>query len=57
MARESLNTRFKLLLILALAVAPSPAAVAIGERQRVFAKEMHDAMLLSDEGWTAVEGK
>ena len=57
MARESLNTRFKLLLILALAVAPSPAAVAIGERQRVFAKELHDAMLLSDEGWTAVEGK
>jgi hypothetical protein len=49
--------------MLALAAAPKPmaalslAAVAIGERQRVLAKEMHDANLLSDEGWTAVEGK
>ena len=53
----------KLLLMLALAAAPSlmaapsPEAVAIGERQRIFAKEMQDAKLLSDEGWTAVEGK
>ena len=29
----------------------------IGERQRVFGKELHDAKLLSDEGWEAVEGK
>ena len=28
----------------------------IGERQKVFGKELHDAKLLSDEGWTAVEG-
>ena len=28
----------------------------IGERQKVFAKELHDAKLLSDEGWAAVEG-
>lgn len=27
----------------------------IGERQKVFAKELHDAKLLSDEGWAAVE--
>jgi len=27
----------------------------IGERQRVFGKELHDARLLSDEGWAAVE--
>lgn len=26
----------------------------IGEQQRVFAKELHDAKLLSDEGWAAV---
>ena len=29
----------------------------IGERQKVFAKELHDAKLLSDEGWAAVERK
>ena len=28
----------------------------IGERQKVFGKELHDAKLLSDEGWAAVEG-
>lgn len=28
----------------------------IGEKQKVFAKELHDAKLLSDEGWGAVEG-
>ena len=28
----------------------------IGERQKVFAKELHEAKLLSDEGWAAVEG-
>ena len=28
----------------------------IGERQRVFGKELHDAKLLSDEGWAAVQG-
>lgn len=27
----------------------------IGERQKVFAKELHDAKLLTDEGWAAVE--
>ena len=27
----------------------------IGERQKVFAKDLHDAKLLSDEGWAAVE--
>jgi fructose-specific component phosphotransferase system IIB-like protein len=27
----------------------------IGERQKVFAKELHDAKLLSDEGWAEVE--
>lgn len=27
----------------------------IGERQKVFAKELHDAKLLSDEGWAAVD--
>jgi len=27
----------------------------IGERQRVFGKELHDAKLLSDEGWAAIE--
>jgi hypothetical protein len=27
----------------------------IGERQKVFAKELHDAKLFSDEGWAAVE--
>ena len=27
----------------------------IGERQKVFSKELHDAKLLSDEGWAAVE--
>lgn len=49
--------------MLALAAAPKPmaapslAAVAIGERQKVFGKELHDAKLLSDEGWAAVEGK
>jgi hypothetical protein len=40
--------------MLALEAALSPAAVAIGERRRVFAKELHDAKLLSDGGWTAV---
>ena len=29
----------------------------IGERQKVFAKELHDAKLLSDEGWAAIETK
>ena len=29
----------------------------IGERQKVFAKELHDAKLLSDEGWAALLGK
>ena len=27
----------------------------IGERQKVFGKELHDAKLLSDEGWAAIE--
>jgi hypothetical protein len=27
----------------------------IGKRQKVFAKELHDAKLLSDEGWAEVE--
>ena len=27
----------------------------IGERQRVFARELHDVRLLSDQGWAAVE--
>ena len=27
----------------------------IGERQKFFGKELHDAKLLSDEGWAAVE--
>ena len=29
----------------------------IGERQKVFAKELHDAKLLSDEGWRRVVGE
>ena len=29
----------------------------IGERQKVFARELHDAKLLSDEGWAAIETK
>jgi hypothetical protein len=29
----------------------------IGERQRVFGKELHDAKLLSDEGWARLEGR
>jgi hypothetical protein len=29
----------------------------IGERQKVFGKELHDAKLLSDEGWARLEGK
>ena len=28
----------------------------IGERQRVFARELHDVRLLSDKGWAAVVG-
>jgi hypothetical protein len=28
----------------------------IGERQRVFGKELHDAKLLSDDGWARLEG-
>jgi hypothetical protein len=27
----------------------------IGERQKVFGKELHDVKLLSDAGWAAVE--
>jgi len=29
----------------------------IGERQKGFAKELHNTKLLSDQGWAAVKGR